>query len=123
MKFVTVRRLFITFIICCFIYGITFPVLNKYYLIPKKWKKELLLKLRENNVTNASQFQLEKYCDCIYLYFRNSYKDVKYFPPKGKFNLADKKASLNCMLNCIISDSLLKENINRNFDSIAAKMK
>jgi hypothetical protein len=66
---------------------------------------------------------MKNYIDCTYNYFIKTYKRIDNIPRRENYTYSDKSAILNCTINYLVIDSVMKASFINNFDKIVNEMK
>lgn len=113
---------FLIFLILAVVFGIGYPILNKYYIRPKKWREELFDKSINQYSQKTDSAHIVKFCNCIYSYFLDKYGHVDNFPLKKDYTKADKVAIIQCTANFLLNDTNGRNYLLKNIDSISFKL-
>lgn len=119
IKFNKKSPLFITVCFTILLLGIAYPIINKYYIKPKKWKDDFARDFQRLNM-DIDKTKIINFTDCIYEKLLNAYGDVDNFPFEKNYTKEDKYNVANCLIDNVSPDSL-KDYLRENIDLVIIK--
>jgi len=115
------RRVIYPILFFIVLISIAYPIINKYYLRPKRWK-EVFCQGYIQTSKNIDKESIVNFCDCFYEKLHNKYGNVDYFPTERNYTKEDDYNLANCYIENIIPDSL-KKFVRKNIDILVKKTK
>ena len=109
---------FFVFLLLAIVISIGYPIFNKYYFNPRKWKKELIKHTTVQYGNKINPDLIVNFSDCVYNYFKKTYKDVRKFPKQADYSHQDKVEIYKCTVNNLVSDSLERKFYLEKMDSL-----
>ena len=109
---------FLVFLLIVVCLSIGYPILNHFYLKPKKWKDQISQGIIQAHKSKASREGIRKFSECIFEKFQARYGNVDKFPTGAEFSAQDKIDVTSCTVDYLIVDSIQKKEILEKLDSI-----
>ena len=95
---------------------IVFPLLNRFYFYPKKWK-QTFHDLAAAKYKDVSEDRINSYTNCVFEYLDNTYGSAN-IPESANYTKADIRAIDLCVIDNLLDGDTLKANSRKNIDSI-----
>jgi hypothetical protein len=105
------RHIYLLILLFPLILAIVYPLVNRYYLFPKKWKKEFY-DAALKKYKNIDEKRISQYTNCVYDNFSANY-GMTNIPEKKDYAKEDIRAIAICVLDNLIDGDSLK-NFGRN---------
>ena len=109
-----------TFIVLGIAIAVLYPVLNRYYFYPKKWKKAFY-EISQSKYKELDKSRISLYTDCMYTYFSSKYGSVNIPEPKN-YTKEDIKGGLICVIDNLIDGDSTKNYAKIHIDEIVNTM-
>lgn len=113
---------FLIFLLLAIVISIGYPIFNKFYFNPRKWKNELIKHTTVQYRNKIDPDLIISFSDCVYDHFKKTYKDVRKFPKQDEYSYQDKVEIYKCTVNNLVIDSLERKFYLEKMDSLISSV-